>query len=175
MQGLVVSLTLDDITLEIAKLHQAGEMGFTQSGRAHGMVALIQPDGSVGAVIPFSPAARPPSDEVITMRARENGAVGLSLTGEYWTNPDPLSRQQVQLDPHDLPVPNSLPPERRGEQIITTAVLRGHDHVLRITTPISRSVFGNSLGERATFHDDAPMQAGEARHLITLLHAAAQR
>lgn len=166
-------LTLDEIAAGVAALHQAAENGFVRAGRVLGTVALILPDASVGTVVPFGPGGRPPSDEFVATHAAARGAVGLVLTGEYWVNPEPLTRRQAALDPRDLPLPNTLDPGRRGEQIVTTAVLRGQNLVLRVVTPIVRGAFGASLGERMTQHDDPPMPTGEAQHLAAILKKAA--
>jgi hypothetical protein len=168
-EGRIVPLTFDEITPNIGALHQAAEAGFMRDGRVLGTVALIMPDASIGAVIPFGPKGNPPSDEFIAQHAVTRGAVGLALTAEHWVNPEPVTRRQAALDPQDLPLPTTLDPTQRGEQIMTTAVLRGYDLALRFVTPVLRGAFGTSLGERRSIEDDLPMAAGDAQHLKALL------
>ena len=164
--------SLDEITPSVVKLHEVAEKGLTLNGKVFGTVGLLLPDAGVGAVIPFGPGGKPPSDEFVVAKARERDAVGVVLTGQYWVNPAPLTRRQAAQDPRDLPLPSSLEPTERDEQILTTAVVRGQNDVLRILTPIVRGSFGTSLRERQLVREAAPMSTGEARHLLALIEKA---
>ena len=173
--GYAVTLTLNEITPGVTVLHQRAENELARDGKLLGTIGLIMPDARIGAVLPFGPGGQPPSDAFVREHAAARGAVGLVLTGMYSINPEPLTRRQANLDPRDLPLPSGLDPSQRGEQILSTAVLHGHDLVLRVSTPIARTAFGTSLGERSIVADSPAMTTGEARHLLALLETIAHQ
>lgn len=164
--------SLEKITESAVTLHRVAEEGFTTEGRFIGVIGILVENAEIDAILPFGPGGRPPSDAFIVAKARERGALGLMLTGEYWANPAPLTLRQVAQDPKDLPIPSSLRPSQREEQLITTAVMQRENSVVRVNTPIVRGAFGTMLGERTTTRDHAPMPTGEARRLLALLAEA---
>jgi len=165
-------LALEQVAETVAKLHKAAETAVVRDNRFTGMIVLILPDTSIGAVLPFGPNGTPPSDEFIITHAAARRAVGLALTGQYWIGLAPITRQQAALGPHDLPRPSETPTGRRNEQIITTAIVRAQNQALRYRTPIHRTAFGVGVGERTETHDTPAMPTGEAHRLIALLERA---
>lgn len=167
-------LSLEEITVSAVKLHEVAEEGFISQGRFIATIGLVLENAEIHALLPFGPGGRPPSDRFIVAKARECSAHGLVLTAEYWVNPAPLTLRQAAQDPKDLPIPTSLEPSQREEQIITTAVARGEDDVVRVSTPIMRGAYGAQFGRRTSARDSAPMPTGEARHLLRLLAEASK-
>jgi hypothetical protein len=60
-----VLLTLEEIAPGVTAPRQRTENALTRDGRVLGTVAVILPEASIGAVLPFGPAGRPPSDAFI--------------------------------------------------------------------------------------------------------------
>ena len=169
-----MALTLEQAAAVAAELHTAAETALARDGRFTGTIALIQPDARASGVLPFGPDGTPPSEAFIVGHAARQGAAGLVLTGEYWVDLAPLTRQQAARGLSDLPRPSDAPVARRDEQIITTVVVRGQSHVLRLCTPVRRTAFGVSLGERVEINDDPVMPDGEAQRLIAMLERASK-
>lgn len=54
-----MALTLNQAAATITKLHKAAETALARDGRFRGTIALILPDASVSAVLPFGPNGAP--------------------------------------------------------------------------------------------------------------------